>query len=179
MKNENLYKELSKKYTPEELAEAFVFPHNLTKEEKAASDKELRKLRFELLENQTEEERIFSALVRLSIQIKDFLKKKSLEPLQSFSSFLNEYISIIKKSKKEFAQDLHIHYTRLSRILNNREEPNIEICYRLEKHSGELIPALLWWKLIIKKQEYLILQDNETRKIEEAKVKNEFNFSRV
>ena len=25
-------------------------------------------------------------------------------------------------------------------------------CYRLEKHSGQLIPALLWWKLMIKKR---------------------------
>ena len=179
MNIEKLYKELSEQYTDEELAEAFVFPHGLSKEEKAVADEELRKLRFELLENQTEEERIFSALVRMRIHIKDFLKKDAVEPLEGFSKFLKEYISIIKKSKKEFAKDLNIHYTRLSRILNNREEPNIEVCYRLEQHSGELIPALLWWKLIIKKQEYLILQDHTTRKIEAAKVKNELKFNRA
>ena len=48
-------------------------------------------------------------------------------------------------------------------------EPNIEFVYRLEKHSGELIPALIWWKLIIRKQEFEIKQDKKTRKKEASK----------
>jgi len=179
MSTEKLYEELSNQYTAEELAEAFVFPHGLSKEEKALADEKLRKLRFELLKNRKKEDKIYSDLVRLWILIKEYVKTEIYNPSQSFGFYLGEYISIIRKSKKEFAQDLNIHYTRLSRILNNREEPNIEMCYRLEKHSGELIPALLWWKLMIKKQEYLILQDHETRKIEAAKVKNEFKFNRA
>jgi len=174
-----LYEKLSKEYSDKKLAESFVFPHGLSKEEKAAADEELRKLRFELLKNQTEEGRIFSGLVRLGILIKDYIKEESYTPSKTFGFYLGEYINIIRKSKKEFAKDLDIHYTRLSRILNNREEPNIEVCYRLEQHSGELISALLWWKLIIKKQEYLILQDHTTRKIEAAKVKNELKFNRA
>jgi len=42
----------------------------------------------------------------------------------------------------------------------------------LEKHSGNIISALTWWKLIVKKQEYLIRKDEETRAREAAKVKN-------
>lgn len=174
-----LYKKLSKEYSDKELAEAFVFPDVLTGEEKTEADKEFVRLRMELLKNRTEEDRIFSELVRLGILIKDYIKEESYTPSKSFGFHLGEYINIIRKSKKEFAKDLDIHYTRLSRILNNREEPNIEVCYRLEQHSGDLIPALLWWKLIIKKQEYLILQDHTTRKIEAAKVKNELKFSRA
>lgn len=177
--NKDLYKELSKKYSDEEIAESFVFPDELTGQEKYEADKEFRRLRFELLKNQTEGERIFSEFLRLRILIEDYLKSEPFHKTKNFGSFLNDYISIIRKSKKEFAQDLNIHYTRLSRILNNREEPNIEVCYRLEKHSGELTSALLWWKLMIKKQEHLIQQDHETRKIEAAKVKNEFKFNRA
>ncbi|MFK7982976.1 MAG: helix-turn-helix domain-containing protein [Saprospiraceae bacterium] len=175
----DLYNDLSSKYTAKELAEAFVFPDELTGEAKKIADKEFVKLRMDLLKNRTEEDKIFSDLVRLHILMKDYLKTEPYNHLQSFGFYLGEYIAIVKKSKKEFAQDLGIHYTRLSRILNNREEPNIELCYRLETHSGELIPALSWWKLMVKKQEYLILQDNQTRKIEAAKVKNEFKFNRA
>ena len=179
MNTEKLYKELSKQCTAKELAEAYVFPHGLSKEEKAIADKVLVRFRMELLKNRTEADKIYSDLVRLWILIKDYVKAGIYNPSQSFGFYLGEYITAVRKSKKEFAQDLNIHYTRLSRILNNREEPNIEMCYRLEKHSGELIPALLWWKLMIMKQEYLILQDSETRKIEAAKVSNALKFNRA
>ena len=29
----------------------------------------------------------------------------------------------------------------------NRESPNVELTYRLEAHSGQVIPALCWWSL--------------------------------
>jgi len=177
--HKDIYNQLSKKYSDKELAEDFVFPDELTGIAKQEADKEFVRLRMELLKNRTQKDKIFSDLVRLQLLIKDYIKLEAYNHSQSFGFYLNEYITIVKKRKKEFAQDLNIHYTRLSRILNNREEPNIEICYRLEQHSGELIPALLWWKLMIKKQEYLILQDHETRKIEAAKVKNEFKFNRA
>lgn len=177
--HKDIYNQLREQYSDKELAEAFVFPDVLTGKAKQEADKEFVKLRMELLKNRTEEDKIYSDLVRLWILMKEYIKTEVYTPSQSFGFYLKEYISIIRKSKKEFAKDLDIHYTRLSRILNNREEPNIEVCYRLEKHSGELIPALLWWKLIIKKQEYLILQDHTTRKIEAAKVKNEFKFNRA
>jgi hypothetical protein len=70
------------------------------------------------------------------------------------------------------SEDLGIHYTRLSRILNNREDPNLALMYRLEEHSGSLVPTLVWWRLVVKKQAFEIVQDEETRKMEAAKVKN-------
>ena len=175
----DLYSQLREQYSDKELAEAFVFPDVLTGKAKQEADKEFVRLRMEMLKNRTEEQKIYSDLVRLWILIKDYVKAAIYNPSQSFGFYLGEYITAVRKSKKEFAQDLNIHYTRLSRILNNREEPNIEMCYRLEKHSGELIPALLWWKLMIMKQEYLILQDSETRKIEAAKVSNALKFNRA
>jgi hypothetical protein len=46
------------------------------------------------------------------------------------------------------------------------------LSYRLEKHSGKLIKAQLWWQLIAKKQAFMLLQDNETKEMEQRKVKN-------
>lgn len=85
---------------------------------------------------------------------------------------MEEYIRILKRTKKQLSEDLDIHYTRLSRIINNREDPNTELMYRLEKHSGNLISALIWWKLTVKKQEFNLKQDKETRQREASKVKN-------
>ena len=88
---------------------------------------------------------------------------------------MNEYVRILKKTKKELAKDLDVHYTKLSRIFNDKDEPNIELTYRLEKHSGELISALFWWKIMIKKQEYNILKDEQARQQQWEKVQNFVN----
>ena len=37
---------------------------------------------------------------------------------------------------------------------------------------GHLISAELWWKLITKKQAFVIARDEETRRVEQEKVKN-------
>ena len=169
-KYEKIYKKLREKYTEEEIADGMLIPADLTKEEKEAAESEMREIRFKILREQTEEDRLHSDLLRFRFQLEDYLKSGNYNPEQSFGKQLNEYVRILKKSKKELSEDLGVHYTRLSRILNDREEPNVELAYRLEKHSGNLIPAIVWWKIIIKKQEYEIRKDNKTRKKEWSKV---------
>ena len=46
---------------------------------------------------------------------------------------------------------------------------NVELAYRLEKHSGGLIKAEHWWRLSILKQEYFIKQDTVGRSWEGEK----------
>ena len=70
-KYEKIYHELRKEYTDEEIAESILIPADLTAEEKAVADEEMRAFRFKLLREQTEEQRIFPELVRL-----EFLRKK-------------------------------------------------------------------------------------------------------
>jgi hypothetical protein len=48
--------------------------------------------------------------------------------------------------------------------------------YRLDRHSGELIPALIWWKLSSKKQEFDLVTNFELRNTENLKVKNAFSY---
>ena len=48
--------------------------------------------------------------------------------------------------------------------------------YRLESHSGEQIPALLWWKLLVKKLEFDITNNKEQSEVEKEKVKNAFSY---
>ena len=171
-KYEKIYKELRKKYKDEEIAESMLIPADLTEEEKRKADEEIKAFRFKLLRERTEEQRIFSDLMRFRFQIEDYINEGVYSEDKSFGKHLEEYIRILKRTKKQLSEDLDIHYTRLSRIINNREDPNTELMYRLEKHSGNLISALIWWKLTVKKQEFNLKQDKETRQREASKVKN-------
>jgi len=171
-KYKNFYKELRKKYTDEEIADSMLIPQDLTLEEKRKADEELLEFRLKILKEQTENKRIYSELLRFKYLMEDYITDKTFDKDKSFGSQLEEYIRILKRTKKSLSEDLGIHYTRLSRIINDREEPNIEMMYRLEKHSANLIPALYWWKLVTKKQEHIIKEDKKSRKKEGSKVKN-------
>ncbi len=175
-KYEKIYQKLRKKYTDEEIADSMLIPADLTEAEKKKADEELRVFRFKLLQEMTEEQRIYSDLLRLRYQIETYITKEEYVPEKSFGKQLEEYTRILKRTKKKLSEDLNIHYTRLSRIINDREDPNIELIYRLEKHSGMLIPALIWWRLLTKKQEFSIKKDKVTRKKEAAMVKNAVKF---
>ena len=172
MKYEKLYKKLKEKYSDGEIADSMLIPQDLTEKEKRELAKEMKEIRMQKLRETTEEDSILADVMRLRFQIEHYLKKENFSFEKTFGKFLEEYLRITKKSRKEIAEDLSVHYTKLSRIINDKEEPNVELSYRLEKHSGQLIKAELWWKLMIKKHEFIITQDQETRKKEQQKVKN-------
>lgn len=175
-KYEKTYKKLSKHYNDKEIADSMLIPEDLSKEKMEEAKEELLAFRFKLLAEQNEEERIYSDLLRFKYQIEDYIKKGTYSPEKSFGKYLEEYVRILKRTKKQLSEDLNVHYTRFSRIINDREEPNVELTYRLEKHSDNLIPFIYWWKLIIKKQEALIKRDEKTRNEEASKVKNSIKF---
>jgi len=175
-KYETIYQQLREKYTDEEIADSMLIPEDLSEEEQKRADEELRTFRFKLLSERTEEQRVYSDLLRMRYQLERYIKENTYMEENSFGKQLEEYARILKRTKKDLSEDLSIHYTRFSRIINDREEPNIELTYRLEQHSGGLIPALLWWKLIIKKQEFFLQQDEKSRRAEVAKVRNAVRF---
>jgi len=172
MKYEKIYKKLKEKYNDKEIVDAMFIPQDLTEKEKKELSNEMREIRMQKLRETTEEDMILADVMRLRFQIENYIKKESFSFEKTFGKYLGEYLRIIKKSRREIAEDVSIHYTKLSRIINDKEEPNIELSYRLEKHSGQLIKAELWWKLMIKKHEFIISQDEETKLKEQKKVKN-------
>ncbi len=172
MKYEKIYKKLKKKYTDKEIVESMLIPQDLTEKEKEELAKEMKEIRMQKLRETTEEDMILSDVMRLRFQIENYIKKEAFSFEKTFGKYLEEYLRIIRKTRREISEDLSVHYTKLSRIINDKEEPNIELSYRLEKHSGELIKAELWWKLMIKKHEFIISRDKETRIKEQKKVKN-------
>lgn len=171
-KFEKIYKELRKTYSEEEIADSMLIPKDMTQEELEASNGELRAFRLKLMRERTEQQRIYTELLRFKYLMEDYIKDQPFSQEKSFGKHLEEYVRILKRTKKRLSEDLDIHYTRFSRIVNDREEPNVELLYRLEVHSGQMIPAVYWWKLVSKKQEFLIKQDLNTRAKESKKVKN-------
>lgn len=172
MRYEKIYQKLKKKYSNEEIAESMIVPADLTNKEKKELAEEMKEIRLQTLRQTSEEDQILADVMRLRFQMEDYVKKQEFSFQKTFGKYLEEYIRIVKKSRRVIAEDLSIHYTKLSRVINDKEEPNIEFSYRLEKHSAHLIKAELWWKLMIKKQEFIISKDDETRMVEQQKVKN-------
>ncbi len=172
MKYQKIYEELKKEYTDKEIVDSMLLPADLTKLEKKKLSSEMKEIRLNKLRETTEEQQVIADVMRLRFQIENYTMKSVFSFKNTFGIYLKEYIRIAKKSRREFSEDLAIHYTKLSRILNEKEEANIGFCYRLEKHSGNLIKAELWWKLIVLKQSFIISKDEKTRKDEYKKVKN-------
>jgi len=169
---DDLYKKLRQQYTEEELAEAFVFPHALTEEEKKKADQELWEFRKKRLQEMTPEEKIYSGLLQIKYQIKAYVESEYYDENKGVSTYLREYMRVVAKTQKELAEDIAVHPTRLSRILNEKEKLSLAIAYRLEGHAGDLIPAILWWKLMQKEVEHEIRTDEKIRKREKKRVKN-------
>ena len=167
-KNKEIYKELSKKYSDEELVEGFVFNETLGDKEQKEAEAEFRRLRAERLKNMSSQEILVSKILQMKYLLRAYFKSDKYDPNFSFANQLKRYIEITNKNNKEIAENLDIHPTKLSRILNEKENPNIELMYRLEVHSDGEIPSHYWWRIYSRQYENKIKKDME-KKIDEAK----------
>ncbi len=148
----------------------------MDQKEKEEIEEEFRKMRLKALRERTEEQRLLAELMRMKLLMRDYFERGSFEGEFSFSKQLEQYIKIIGRSHKEFAAEIGLHPTKLSRLLNDRENPNVELAYRLEIHCGNIIPAIYWWKLYAKRIEEDVRTDDTRRKIESEKVRNRLRF---
>lgn len=163
-------------FSEQELVEAAVFSHGLSKAEKEKADEEIKALRMRRLRDMSDQQKMYADLIRLRIKIEDAIESEAYSSDQSFGYFLKRYLKIINKTQRAFSRDIGLHYTKLNRILKDKEDPNIPLVHRLEKHSGKTISAVLWWKLLVKKVEHFIREDKETKEEEGAKVSNPLSF---
>lgn len=175
-KHQEKYQYLRKEFSDEEIADGYVFPDDLEQKERDEIEEEFRKMRSKALRERTEEQRLLAELVRMKLLMGDYFGRSAFEAEFSFSQQLKQYAKIIGRSHKELAAEIDLHPTKLSRLLNDRENPNVELTYRLEMHCGNIIPALYWWKLYAKKMEEDVRTDHGKRKTESEKVKNPLRF---
>jgi len=170
------YEELSKTLTDEEMVDAYVLPSELSEEEKKERHAEFKKLRMEQLANMTDEEMLLGELMRMKVQLFDYVSDQVYAEKYSFGNQLKRYLKITGRSQSKFAEEINIHKTALSRIINDKEKPNTDIMYRLEKHSDKMIPANLWYKVHSIKLESEIKKNEIDRKLQYDKVKCTFRL---
>lgn len=170
-KYEAVYHKLKEKYTDEEIVENFLIPEDATEEEDKKIQAEFGKLRMARWQNRTAEERLLGDLLSLKYIIKSYIKREPFQKGKTFSSFLKEYMKITDRRPKVLAEELSTSNEKFLAILENKEKPDFTFSFRLERHSGDIIPALYWWKLSEKEIEHEILTATEKRDLERLQVK--------
>jgi hypothetical protein len=156
-------KKIFEKYTPEEIAEAFVFPVKLTAKQQLEADTQLAEHRAKRRAEMTEAEKLNFKLLQLKFQLEDYIRGDQYNPQFTFGYFLEQYLQLTNRKKKEFAMDIQIHETQLSQMLKDRREPNDSIMIRLELHSNNIIPAIDWFKLLEKEKGHQLKTDRSLR----------------
>lgn len=169
---DKIYKKLREQYTDEEIADFAMIPRQLSEVEAKQAREEFARFRMKRLEEVSDQDKILSGLLSIKYQIKSYVSSLEFEDSKSFGSFLMKYIELVDRKQKEFAEDIDIHPSRLNRILKGKERIGKKLAYRLEQHSGEIIPAIFWWKLMQKEVEEEILTEKEARELEKRHVKN-------
>lgn len=111
-------------------------------------------------------------VIILKHQIKTYIAQESFSTSKTFAAYLKKYMATAGRSQKELADDISVHRSRLTRILQGKEQIRLAIAYRLEHHSGGIIPALLWWQLVQREEEEQIIRDKVEREKESKYVKN-------
>jgi plasmid maintenance system antidote protein VapI len=167
---EQTYQELREQYTDEEIVDSVLFNEELSAKEQRTVDKEFRKLRLEHLKSLTAKDRLIGDIIQMKVLIKKYFRQDRYNEQYSFANQLKAYIKLTNRSNKEIAANLDIHPTKLSRIVNGRDTPNIELMYRLEKHSDGELPAHYWWRLHSKELEFQIKTNLEQKLKEGEKV---------
>lgn len=169
--SKKIYQKLKAKYTDEELVDAVMVPETLSSEEEKLINAEFAKLRMQKLSELSERERLLSRLLGLKYQIKRYLKNGDFKEEKSFGNVVKSYLKTIEKKQKELAEDIGIHPSRLNRIVKGKEKIGKPIAYRLERHSGEIIPAIYWWKLMQLEVEQELLTESKEKEQEQKLVK--------
>lgn len=175
-KSENVYKELKKEFSDEEISDSFIFSIDLPKAEAKEAHEEFMKLRLEKMNSKSKVEIIALDLFTFKLGLKGYFQENKFKEDFTFARQLKKYIEITQRSNIEISRNLGIHKTKLSRIINGRENPNIDLMYRLEEHSGNEIPAFYWWRIYSRELENKIRTDFLKKSEEANKVVNPLNI---
>jgi plasmid maintenance system antidote protein VapI len=171
------FKEIEKKLTPNEIAEALVFPMSEDLDERERMISAFKEIRKRYAGNQSEESKTIAKLLQLRFLIEDYLSQNSFSKEFYFGYFLKEYITRLEKKNKQFANEISVDPTELSQIINKHRKPTEKIIYRLELHSNRNFPAVMWFKLLEKEREYELMHNSSIVESEKDYVNERLHFS--
>ena len=160
----------------DEINESFISP-DITVEQKEETLEAFRAYRKRIETKRTSKDKLIIQLLQLKYQMNDYLSTGSPNDIYNFGFFLKEYINILNKKDKDFAEEIDIEPSKLSQIINRHRKPNEEFIIRLELHSNKNFPAIMWYKLLEKEKEQEIINDIEIRNQQKKHVKSKLEFS--
>ena len=158
--------------TPEELVDGFVLPVVLRDSEREEANRQLAEVRRQRVSARTIDQVHHAQLLQFQFDLEDYLHQKDFDSEKTFSHFLVRYVALHEGSKQEFATELGIHKSLLSQLLSGTRNPTLAFLVRLEIHSRQMIPAVNWFRLLTKQQEYLLREDEALRIREKPHVKS-------
>jgi hypothetical protein len=165
-------KKRSERVTQAELDGDVFIAVKLTPAQQKEADIALRAARKKTQEEMTENDRKISRLFQLRFQMEDYIEKKAFDPKMAFGYFLKEYVDRLNIKRKVFAGEISIDETLLSQLINMHRLPPDYLPIRLEIHSGNMIAADNWYKLVEMQRAHLIKTDKELRRREGKFVHN-------
>jgi hypothetical protein len=169
---------ITNNYTTDEIADSFVLTTNV-KQSKSVLAKSLKDARKKTQSETSDKTKLTLKLMQLKFQIEDYLKSDKFNPKFTFSYFLKEYVDVLNKKRKIFAQEISIDETELSQLINKHRLPNDSIIIRLELHSNNAIPAVSWFKLLEMEKAHSISTNTALRKKETKNVKNRVTLNLI
>jgi hypothetical protein len=149
----------------------------LSPEEYEKSVRKMNEYRKRTQENMSEKVRLTLELMSLRFKIEGCIKDKEFNPQLNFGHFLRQYVDLLNRKRKVFASEIGINEAELSQFINNHRLPNESILVRLEIHSSNSLPAIIWFRLIQKEKEYILLTNKAIRREQKKNVSNKVNIS--
>jgi hypothetical protein len=157
-----------KKY---EFEDVEFLPLKQSVKEKEKSESKFGAFWIQRRKNMSEKDRQYGKLMQLKYSMEGYADSNKFDETLSFGYFLNEYIHSLNKKKTQFSEEISLHSAQLSRLLSEKEDPNFKILVRLEIHSNNTIPALLWYRIIEKRKESELTNNHKLRISERKLVK--------
>lgn len=177
MKNIKSYSGTGKNYKPEEIAESYVFPNDLTIPERKQSLELFQAWRKKNESERSVKSKLITNLLQLKFEMEDYVKENEYKQGFDFSYFLIEYINRLEIKKKAFAEEMDVDPTELSQIINKHRSPNEKFFIKLEIHSNKNFPAVIWSQLIEKEKNFYLQNNTGLRASESRHVKPKLNFT--
>jgi plasmid maintenance system antidote protein VapI len=164
-------------YTPQELAEAHIFPAELSADERGELLSAFKAHRNKTKEAETEKSRLISRLLQLKYLMQDYLATEDPQTFYQFGFFLKEYMNRVNKKSNELAKEISVPASEVSLVANNRRKPTEKFILRLDIHSNHNFPARLWFRILEKEREHELFSDRKILEQEKKQVRKKLSVT--
>lgn len=156
--------------------DGLLLTRNLSKKDTEKAKDQLTEARRKVQSELTEQDRLVARIIQFKLKLQEYLRKDEFDPKMTFSSCLVEYVHILNKKRRIFAEEISIQETELSQVINQHRTPPKSLIIRLGIHSNNNIPAYWWYRLVERENEHIICTDVKMRREQAKHVRNKLKI---